>query len=175
MFITDEDIDIRNKEELFNTILNNYTPRLDTHFSRGPLDILDHAAPQSGYGGKVMFDITKKLPEEGGGDTVKINNNLKKIDWMKIDVEGAELDVVNGAKKTLLDLKPNLIIEVISENMKKRGFSSILFKKMMLDEFAYLAFLIDNSGKILEDSADNENNSENLVFIHISNLKKIDY
>ena len=36
---------------------------------------------------------------------------LNKIDWMKIDVEGAEVEVIKGGLKTLKSLKPNLIIE----------------------------------------------------------------
>jgi len=66
MIITDRDIDIRNKEQLWEVIGENYIPRRDTHFSRGPLDVLDHAAPQCGFGGKVMFDATLKLTEELG-------------------------------------------------------------------------------------------------------------
>lgn len=30
----------------------------DLMFSRGPLDVLDHAAPETGLGGKLMFDAT---------------------------------------------------------------------------------------------------------------------
>ncbi len=103
---------------------------------------------------------TKKL------DNFVFQNNINKIDWIKIDVEGAEIDVINGAKKVMTEMKPNLIIEVISENMKKRGLSSILFKKMMLDEFGYFPFLIDNSGNIKDDLLNNENISDNIVFIH---------
>lgn len=39
------------------------------------------------------------------------NNNLTKLDWMKIDVEGAEEHVVRGGLKTIGKYKPNLIIE----------------------------------------------------------------
>ncbi len=66
MIIIDEDIDIRDNSQVIKAMANNYTPRRDTHFSRGPLDVLDHTSPQCGYGGKVMFDATRKLPEESG-------------------------------------------------------------------------------------------------------------
>jgi len=39
------------------------------------------------------------------------NNTLVKLDWMKIDVEGAEEHVVRGGLKTIAKYKPNLIIE----------------------------------------------------------------
>ncbi len=83
MFVTDEDIDIRNREALLENIRLNYTPRRDTHFSRGPLDVLDHAAPQCGYGGKVMFDLTRKLPEERGSYPSLNNKELSAIKFYR--------------------------------------------------------------------------------------------
>jgi len=62
--IIDENIDIRNRKALMETLLKHYQPARDTFFSRGPLDILDHAAPKCGFGGKVCIDATQKFPEE---------------------------------------------------------------------------------------------------------------
>jgi 4-hydroxy-3-polyprenylbenzoate decarboxylase len=66
MIITDQDIDIRDHKQVLEAMASDYTPKTDTHFSRGPLDVLDHTSPKCGYGGKVMFDATRKLPEESG-------------------------------------------------------------------------------------------------------------
>jgi 4-hydroxy-3-polyprenylbenzoate decarboxylase len=33
--------------------------------TRGPIDVLDHASRAIGYGSKVGFDCTRKLPAEG--------------------------------------------------------------------------------------------------------------
>jgi FkbM family methyltransferase len=46
------------------------------------------------------------------------DNEIKKVDWMKIDVEGAEIKVLKGAEKFLRKTK-NLIIEVQNKNEKK--------------------------------------------------------
>ncbi|WP_298063755.1 menaquinone biosynthesis decarboxylase [uncultured Rikenella sp.] len=46
--------------------LRQFDPVRDVLFSRGVLDVLDHAAPQTGFGGKLCLDLTRKLPEEGG-------------------------------------------------------------------------------------------------------------
>ena len=66
LIITDEDIDIKDPLQVEQAIVRNYNPTRDTHFSRGPMDVLDHTSPVCGYGGKVFIDATKKLPEEGG-------------------------------------------------------------------------------------------------------------
>ncbi|MFA5850432.1 MAG: menaquinone biosynthesis decarboxylase [Bacteroidales bacterium] len=73
MIAVNEDVDIRDWGQLFEAISRNYSPRRDTHFSRGPLDVLDHSAPQCGYGGKVLFDATVKYPEEMGGSAQPVN------------------------------------------------------------------------------------------------------
>ena len=66
LIVTDEDIDITDQKQLDSAILKNYLPERDTHFSRGPADVLDHTSPVCGYGGKMLIDATIKLPEEGG-------------------------------------------------------------------------------------------------------------
>jgi 4-hydroxy-3-polyprenylbenzoate decarboxylase len=66
LIVTDSEIDIRDWCKIFDVMKEHYLPRRDTHFSRGPLDVLDHAAPQCGYGGKMLLDITSKMPEERG-------------------------------------------------------------------------------------------------------------
>ncbi|MFA6770944.1 MAG: menaquinone biosynthesis decarboxylase [Bacteroidales bacterium] len=66
MIVTNSDIDIRDYNQMLEVLNKNYKAKRDTHFSRGPTDILDHAAPAFGYGGKVMLDATIKHPEETG-------------------------------------------------------------------------------------------------------------
>jgi FkbM family methyltransferase len=43
----------------------------------------------------------------------------RKVDWIKIDVEGAEIEVLQGMRKTLEHDKPNLIIEARKTNLEK--------------------------------------------------------
>ena len=62
-----DDIDIRDRKALLETIRKHYQPARDTFFSRGPLDVLDHAAPKCGFGGKICIDATRKFPEEENG------------------------------------------------------------------------------------------------------------
>ena len=51
-------------------------------------------------------------------DNIKINED--RIDFVKIDVEGHEIKVLNGAKETFLKYKPNYVfIESFSDNFPK--------------------------------------------------------
>jgi len=73
-----------------------------------------------------LCSITR-IPRRFAGDVevrcITIDNivnkfGIRKIDWIKIDVEGAEVDVLRGARRAL-SLTENIIIEVWYENLDK--------------------------------------------------------
>jgi len=51
------------------------------------------------------------------------NQNLKKIELIKIDVEGFESNVLKGAEMVCKELRPNLFVEVDDDNLKRQGSS----------------------------------------------------
>ena len=60
-------IDIRNYRELLVHIFENTDLSKDLLFSRGPLDVLDHASDAFSFGGKLGVDATVKMGEESLG------------------------------------------------------------------------------------------------------------
>jgi FkbM family methyltransferase len=53
-------------------------------------------------------------------DNLLVNEvGLERVDWIKIDVEAAEYEVLLGLEETLIKFKPKLIIEVWRRNMGK--------------------------------------------------------
>ena len=52
-------------------------------------------------------------------DEVLEELNIKRMDYIKIDVEGAEYEVLEGLKKILLNCSPVVVVEVLSENYRK--------------------------------------------------------
>lgn len=52
-------------------------------------------------------------------DKVVEELGAKHIDWIKVDVEGAEYEALLGLKETLKRFKPKVIAEVKEENLKK--------------------------------------------------------
>lgn len=65
IIVFDEDVDIQNISEVLWRLGSNIDPKRDVFFSEGPVDVLDHAAPQSLFGSKMGIDATKKIEGEG--------------------------------------------------------------------------------------------------------------
>jgi len=63
--ICDEDVNVQDTSEVVWKVLNNIDPQRDVTFVQGPVDVLDHAAPQPNVGSKMGIDATRKWPEEG--------------------------------------------------------------------------------------------------------------
>lgn len=62
--------------------------------------------------------------------------NLDKVDVIKIDVEGFENEVIEGAREVIVKYKPLLFVEMSNENLKEHGSSfELLVKK--IEELGY--------------------------------------
>lgn len=99
------------------------------------------------------------------------NNNINRIDIVKIDVEGFEKKVLNGMRNTLQEHKPVLFIELIDLIQQSTNESSISIINMLNDEFGYIHYKLLKNG-FLEQYFGSHVWSENVVFIHKSKIEK---
>ncbi len=60
IFVVDESVDVHDWRAVLRAAAEHCDPSCDIETVRGPLDILDHAAPWLGAGGKMGFDCTPK-------------------------------------------------------------------------------------------------------------------
>lgn len=70
--------------------------------------------------------------------------NFEKIDFIKIDVQGSELNVLNGAEKIFTTQRPFLYIEMEEQYLKYMGAST----KMLMEKifkFNYSIFRIESA------------------------------
>ncbi len=72
IFVVDDDVDVHDTEAVLRAAAANCRPgpalASDLELTRGPLDILDHAAPHLGAGTKIGFDCTRRIEGEQWGD-----------------------------------------------------------------------------------------------------------
>ncbi|MAE64776.1 MAG: menaquinone biosynthesis decarboxylase [Phycisphaeraceae bacterium] len=77
VIVVDEHVDVHDHEQVLFHLCANVDPGRDLELVHGPLDILDHAAPQLGAGHKMGIDATAKIDgEQVGGHAVR--------DWPKL-------------------------------------------------------------------------------------------
>ena len=106
-------------------------------------------------------DIGQKLTETTQVDQVCIDAlNLDRLDFIKIDVEGMEFQVLEGGMKTIANYSPIMWIELLKidkdkmiERLQDIGYDTYLFEQQLLaihqsDKFASIVSVDDNQVKI---------------------------
>jgi 4-hydroxy-3-polyprenylbenzoate decarboxylase len=65
IIVVDDTVNVENVSEVMWKVFNNVDPKRDTMIVEGPLDVLDHSAPNALFGSKMGIDATKKWVSEG--------------------------------------------------------------------------------------------------------------
>lgn len=71
------------------------------------------------HSAKIDWKLGANTVEAKPIDTVVREKGIKKVDWIKVDVEGAEWEALCGLAATIDESKPKIIVEVSSENINK--------------------------------------------------------
>ncbi len=110
LVVVDEDVDIHDNSSLLKVFTDNFNAEYSIHFSKGPMDVLDHSSTKFAFGSKLGIDLTKPLPEEVDSD------NKLKLSSEKFNIEELEgiSEVVDY--KSLLD---EISIPMLLLNVKK--------------------------------------------------------
>lgn len=123
---------------------------------------------------------TELIEIEPLDDIVK-NENIVDIEFIKIDVEGFEFDVLKGARQTIINHKPVLCIEYIKKISDEDFNAKILMDYLneLNPEYRYFQFA-DTSrveGKLKEVFTENDINDEDNLFCvsekHMNLIKSI--
>ncbi|MES2587400.1 MAG: FkbM family methyltransferase [Bacteroidota bacterium] len=88
-------------------------------------------------------------------------DNLNRLDFIKIDIEGSELFALKGMKKTLEKFKPEILIEINDDCFNSAGYSSHDILDF-LESFGYLPYKIFR-GKLIKHHGE-FNNWGNYIF-----------
>ncbi|BAU23482.1 hypothetical protein THC_1103 [Caldimicrobium thiodismutans] len=63
--VFDKEVNVQNLREALFYLCANVDPERDIMIIKGPVDVLDHASPEVGFGSKMCIDATRKWKEEG--------------------------------------------------------------------------------------------------------------
>lgn len=93
------------------------------------------------------------------------NTNLRTVDFIKLDVEGAELDVLTGAQQFLRrGPRPVILVEVYDIRTQPWGYSANQIVKF-LEQYEYLWFALEFRGSVVPIAHDLKAYDANLVAI----------
>lgn len=133
----------------FNVRLNNVEDRVILHnLALGERDgqaFLD----RSGYGfgrSKITTGKTDYLTKIKTVDNLISEDGLERVDLIKIDTEGSELEILEGAKETLQGYKPDLLLAAYHFNQEHLTLADYL-RKYGYNIFCYRVPLFLSSSK----------------------------
>ena len=107
--------------------------------------------------GSIQENIKAKILGKKGAKSIEVNidsldnqmiiQNLPKPDIVKIDVEGLELDVLEGMKQTIARYNPQLIIEIHGHDVQGK-IDNIKKVVRVLIDFGYSIYHIESENRI---------------------------
>lgn len=122
-----------------NAVVHNFglydrNEQIDFHYSRGtsalasPVDLIQHHAP------KIQCEVKKM-------DDVFKNKLIKKLSFIKLDIEGCELAAIKGGENTIKKYKPMIMVELVNKWSEEFGYNSNDVLKL-LSKMEYNCFQI---------------------------------
>lgn len=131
-----------------NISLNSFTNcKVENKGLSNVNELLSINDPENNNSGGIFLTRNNSGPKVNAVrlDDYAVENNLNKIDLIKIDVEGFEFNVLKGAAGILKKFKPVLFIELIDSNLRKQNASSFEVIKF-LRQFNYSSFIDNRTG-----------------------------
>ena len=93
------------------------------------------------------------------------HSDIHRIDLIKIDIEGAELACLQGAKETLKNFKPKIIIEIQDFSAERADYKATDIIDL-LSELGYEFFRIEKAGKLISITRADLLDFQNVLCIH---------
>ena len=98
---------------------------------------------------------------------------LPRVDFVKIDVEGAETSVLKGSMDVLRRMRPLLLLEANDDALQAQGTSSAALVGMLKAEFRYEVLVFSNSTGRVELLRDGGELSSNIVAVPAEKVGEI--
>ena len=99
------------------------------------------------------------------------NNNIKHIDFIKIDVEGGERDVLKGGIEVLTTLRPLIMVEMADVATQQFGYRAVENYRI-LEAYGYRLFKVTRRG-FLKFTKPKDSYRENLIAVPKEKLQQV--
>lgn len=105
-------------------------------------------------------------------DWVNEHLEINTIDLIKIDIEGAELACLQGAKETLQRFKPKIIIEIQDFSAEQAGYKATDITDLLSD-VGYEFYRIEKAGRLTAITRSDLLDFQNVLCIHCEDTKRV--
>jgi FkbM family methyltransferase len=119
--------------KIFNGVVSNKKKKEILDLSKG----VGSASITRNFGQKKILKVNSETI-----DNLVKNYRVKKVNFIKMDIEGCEFLALQGAKKTIQKYKPIICLECDVKSFKKIN--------NFLKKFSYKAYLFDNGGALFK-------------------------
>lgn len=143
LVVVDGEVDIHNHNSILKAFSEKFDPAYSLHFSKGPLDILDHSSGKFAFGSKLGIDLTQPLPEESLEKNKNENNENLNPGALK------KLPGVNDINR-LDDISALLLTVSKDDDYEKKQFKKTLSEIPGISSYKFI--LLFNQGTDLNDS-----------------------
>lgn len=126
------------------------------HEGQNTLGGFSYIGVELGYTEKVTLKRLDDFLEEEG---------LKNIDIIKLDIEGAEFSVLNGARQTLAKSRPLLLLELSDAALQRQGSTSAEVVAL-LRSLGYETYTFDESSGRPVKTTNHSKFSNNIIAAH---------
>jgi FkbM family methyltransferase len=131
---------LRGRAEVYKVALSNETSRGTLHVPLSDQGMVLHLAgslkrTHSQFHNNKSYDVAIRTLDDFG---------LMNVRFVKVDVEGSEPEVLDGARATLARDRPIILLELLSGTHKDPG----TFTAVICESFGYDAFIIQHGEKI---------------------------
>jgi FkbM family methyltransferase len=150
--------------KLRNIYINPYA--ITNYDGEITLYIPDGAIPTDASTLKGFREATESISVQAKTiDSFVIKNEIPKVDLMKIDTEGTEHEVLDGAKKILIRDEPIIICEVLKGRTEDHLHS-------VMDGLGYTYFWVSDIGLIEKKRIEGDPTYRNMNYLFITEKKR---
>jgi FkbM family methyltransferase len=117
-------------------------------------------------------DVDEIICQQTTLDTFVLDNSLPPPDFIKCDVEGAELMVIKGGFNTIKKHRPIIMAEILRKWSSKYNYNpNDIFQ--LLYGAGYLAFTTDGANLFAFEKMTDSTNETNFFFLHSNQHKRL--
>jgi len=137
LLVMDASVDINNYSEVFKVLCAQVNPATDILLSKGPLDVLDHSADITGFGGKIGVDATNKNPLD-----VISENDIASLIEAIIALKEKYPFIIDFNKNLIHDGCNTLLLSVEKKNKSEiRGLTTELLNNKIFESIKFVIYI----------------------------------